>query len=246
MVIVLFVIIHWYSSLFFQSFFHHRYAAHNHFSMSPFWEKVCHVMCFITQGSSYMSAPAYGAMHRLHHAHTDKPEDPHSPHNDPNLFAMLWSTRNNYFSIWRGKTAVDPKFLSGLPRWDAFDKYAHTFPARMMWVALYITVYIVFANAWWQWLLLPVTLMMAAFQGAAVNFWAHKWGYENFRMKNTSKNILPIDLFFVGEAYHNNHHRHPGRPNNAYRWWEFDPTYFVMRVLNRLRIIRIRHLLASA
>jgi stearoyl-CoA desaturase (delta-9 desaturase) len=241
MAIILFVIIHWYSSLFFQSFFHHRYTAHAHFSMSRFWEKVCFIACFITQGSSYISAAAYGAMHRMHHAYTDKPEDPHSPHNDPNLFAMLWSTRNNYRNIWLGKTAVDPKYLKDLPRWDSFDKYAHTFYARFIWVGLYIAFYAVFATAWWHWLFLPVTLLMGAFQGAAVNFWAHKWGYENYHMSNTSKNILPVDILFVGEAYHNNHHRHPGRPNNAVRWFEFDVTYGITRVLDKIGVVRINH-----
>ena len=154
---------------------------------------------------------------------------------------MLWSTRNNYRNIWLGKTAVDPKYLKDLPRWDSFDKYAHTFYARFIWVGLYIAFYAVFATAWWHWLFLPVTLLMGAFQGAAVNFWAHKWGYENYHMSNTSKNILPVDILFVGEAYHNNHHRHPGRPNNAVRWFEFDVTYGITRVLDKIGVVRINH-----
>src|SRR5215467_6483535 len=79
MIILLFFIIHWYSSLFFQSIFHHRYAAHGMYTMSKFWERVFYIGCFITQGSSYISARAYGILHRLHHAHTDEAEDPHSP-----------------------------------------------------------------------------------------------------------------------------------------------------------------------
>lgn len=91
---------------FFQSVFHHRYAAHNLFTMSRFWEKVFYFGCFITQGSSYISAYTYGLMHRLHHAHTDKPEDPHSPHNDPNPFVMMWTTRNNYFNLYIGERSL--------------------------------------------------------------------------------------------------------------------------------------------
>ena len=58
-------------------------------------------------------------------------------------------------------------------------------------------------------------------------------------MNNTSKNILPVDLIFWGEAYHNNHHRHPGRANNAVRWFEVDPGYLSMRLLDKLRIIKM-------
>src|SRR5688500_5776147 len=79
MAIVFLLIIHWYSSLFFQSVFHHRYAAHAMFTMTKGWEKAFYIGCYLTQGSSYISAYAYGIMHRLHHAHTDTIEDPHSP-----------------------------------------------------------------------------------------------------------------------------------------------------------------------
>ncbi len=39
MIIILFFVAHWYLSLFAQTFFHHRYAAHRAFTMSKGWEK---------------------------------------------------------------------------------------------------------------------------------------------------------------------------------------------------------------
>lgn len=202
--------------------------------------------CFITQGSSYISAAAYGMMHRLHHAHTDKEDDPHSPHFEPNPFLLLLKTRNNYHTIYTGFKPVEDKYKCGLPEWEAFDKLAHTWVARACWALIYIAVYIWLATAWWMYLFLPLTLSMGALQGIAVNWWAHKFGYENFRLSNTSKNILPVDLLFVGEAYHNNHHRYPGRPNNASKWFEFDVTYHIMLLMQRLRIIRINYAAARA
>jgi stearoyl-CoA desaturase (delta-9 desaturase) len=240
MVILIFFAIHWYSSLFFQSLFHHRYAAHGMFRMSKFWERVFYIGCFITQGSSYISARAYGIMHRLHHANTDMKGDPHSPANDPNLFAMMWSTRNNYFSIYKGRTDVPEKFTKDLPDWKAFDRIFHNYIFRMLWIAAYVAFYIVFATAWWQYLLLPVTILIGSFQGAAVNYWAHWLGYVNFKQSNTSKNILPIDPIFWGESFHNNHHQFPGRPNNAHRWFEVDMGYLAMKAMDFLGIIKLR------
>lgn len=234
------LVIHWYVSLFFQSFFHHRYAAHGHCSMSKGWEKFFHVMCFITQGSSYISAAAYGMMHRLHHAHTDTEHDPHSPHYSLNAFHMMWITRNNYINIYKGHTDVASKYRKDLPYWDSFDKIVHTWPMRTLWALVYIGVYSQLATQWWHWLFLPLSLSMGSLQGMAVNWWAHRFGYENFKMRNTSKNILPVDLFFVGEAFHNNHHRHPGRPNNAFRWFELDWTYQGMRLMSAMGIIKMR------
>ena len=39
MAILIFLLLHWYLSLFGQTFYLHRYAAHKMFTMSPFWEK---------------------------------------------------------------------------------------------------------------------------------------------------------------------------------------------------------------
>ena len=64
-------IIHWYVSLFSQTFFLHRYSAHKMFLMNKFWEKVFYVLTWIFQGSSYLSPYAYGIMHRYHHAYAD-------------------------------------------------------------------------------------------------------------------------------------------------------------------------------
>lgn len=240
MTILIFFAVHWYVSLFFQSFFMHRYAAHGHFSMSRSWERFFYICSFVTQGSSYISATTYGLMHRMHHAHTDKPEDPHSPHNTPNILHMMWDTRNSYYNLWIGKTEAEEKYMKDLPQWEAFDRIAHNWIARVIWGLLYFSFYWFFATAWWQWLFLPLTLAMGSLHGVAVNWWAHRFGYENFKMNNTSKNILPIDLLFVGEAYHNNHHKHPGRPNNAVRWFEFDVTYFITRGLDKLGVVKLK------
>jgi stearoyl-CoA desaturase (delta-9 desaturase) len=240
MLIVFLLAIHWYTSLFFQSVFHHRYAAHGMFTMSKSWEKAFYVGCFLSQGSSYISAYAYGVLHRLHHAHTDTKEDPHSPGNSSNLLAMMWQTRKAYNDIYFGKIPVDHKYKRGLPRWDAFDKIAHNPVSRMAWCGIYTLVYCLLATEWWMFLLLPLHFGMGAIQGGIVNWLAHVFGYVNFKVNNTSKNIMPVDFIFWGEAYHNNHHKFPSRPNNSARWFEVDFGYVVMKLLDQAGIIKIR------
>ena len=238
MIVLIFFAFHWYTSLFIQSFFHHRYAAHRQFTMSPVWEKFFYVCSFLTQGSSYISPYAYGVMHRLHHMHTDTMHDPHSPVISPGFFTLLWNTRNYYYSTYSGKTSVEDKVKKDIPNWHAFDAVAHNWISRMGWIVGYTLFYVFFATNWWLFLLLPLTVIMASLQGAIVNWWAHKFGYVTYVMKNESKNILPVDLFFMGEAYHNNHHKYPGRLKNAHRWFEIDPTYCFIWCMNKLKIIR--------
>src|SRR5688572_6426862 len=98
--IILFFIAHWYLSLFCQTLFHHRYAAHASITMSKGWERFFFILSFITQGSSYLSVRAYAVMHRMHHAFADTDKDPHSPSFSKNPFDMMWKTWLIYKSIY--------------------------------------------------------------------------------------------------------------------------------------------------
>lgn len=57
---------------------------------------------------------------------------------------------------------------------------------------------------------------------------------------DNSKNTLFVDFMIAGELYQNNHHAHPNSPNFAFRWFELDFTYQVMKVLHLLKIIKIQ------
>jgi stearoyl-CoA desaturase (Delta-9 desaturase) len=57
---------------------------------------------------------------------------------------------------------------------------------------------------------------------------------------DTSRNFLPVDFLMMGESYHNNHHKFGSRANfGGIRWHEIDPTYLVIRLLDKMKIIRI-------
>jgi stearoyl-CoA desaturase (delta-9 desaturase) len=44
----------------------------------------------------------------------------------------------------------------------------------------------------------------------------------------------------MGESYHNNHHKNGSRANfGGVRWHEIDPTYMVIRLLDKLHVIRL-------
>jgi len=239
MFILLFFIAVWYLSLFSQTFFHHRYASHNAFKMTKGWERFFFVFTYITQGSHYMSPRAYAIMHRLHHAYTDTDQDPHSPNFSSSIFSMMWRTRNIYKGIFKGTIHVEDKFLKNLPEWPSFDRWANSALSRVLWAAAYIGFFMYFATSPWQYLLLPVILTMGAFHGAIINWFAHKFGYKNFILKNTSENLFSVDFLMLGESYHNNHHKYPSAINFGVRWHELDPVYPVILLFNWLHIIKI-------
>ena len=239
-VILIFFIAHWYLSLFFQTFFLHRYAAHGAFTMSKTWERIFFVLTWFFQGSNYLSAYGYGIMHRMHHAFADTPEDPHSPKYDESLFKMMWKTKTIYSAITNKKMIVDKRFTENVPEWTAFDKFARSWVSRILWGGVYVAVYVTFATHWWLWLLLPIQFLLSPIHGAIINWFAHKYGYRNFEVGDTSKNFLPLDFLMMGESYHNNHHKYGNRANfGGIRWHEIDPTYLIIRLFNRMGIIQL-------
>ena len=83
-----------------------------------------------------------------------------------------------------------------------------------------------------QWVLGPV-------HGAIVNWCGHKYGYQSFDNGDGSRNTTPVDLVTMGELFQNNHHKYPMSPNFAARWFEIDPTWQVMKLLAKVRMIEI-------
>lgn len=238
--ILIFFAAHWYLSLFSQTFFLHRYAAHGMFTMNKFWEKFFYVLTWVTQGSSYLSPYAYGVMHRLHHAHADTENDPHSPSYSTGLGDMMWKTKNIYNSILRGTYPVEAKYLKNVPKWMFMERIADNWISRVAWGTLYTLYYIHFADAAWEYLLLPIHYLMGPVHGAVINWFAHKFGYVNFKVDDTAKNLLPFDFLMFGESYHNNHHKFGGRANFGVKWFEFDPAYPIILFFNMLGVIHLK------
>ena len=204
-------------------------------------EKVTYVLTWLFQGANYLSPYGFGAMHRMHHAYADTEKDPHSPKYDKTLFAMIWRTKSNFTSINTRKQKMEARFTENLPDWDVFDKMAGSNISRSIWVILYVLFFIKFASTWWLWIFLPVILLMAPIHGAIINWVGHIYGYVNFKNKDTSKNIFPFDFLMMGEGYHNNHHKNSDSANfGGVRWHEIDPTYVIMKVLNKIGVIKFK------
>lgn len=240
-VIIIFFIAHWYLSLFSQSFLQHRYASHGSFTMNKFWERFFYVFAYITQGSSYMSARAYGILHRMHHAYADTEKDPHSPKHFSNLFSMMWHTKNVIKNIMDKRVVAEERFTKNLPDWPLMDKWGRSMTNRIMFAVLYTCFYILFSDHWWLFALVPVHIMMGPIHGSIINWFAHKYGKVSFDMNNTSRNFMPVDVLMLGEDYHNNHHKFPSSANFGFKWYEIDPIYYIMLILEFAGVIKIRN-----
>lgn len=247
MEIIIFFFAHWYLSLFTQSFFYHRYSAHRMFTMNKFWEKVFFLLSYIFQGSSYLSPKAYGIMHRVHHAYPDTEKDVHSPRHSKGLWDMMLKTKDIYNNYLHERIEIEERFKGNVPEWNFIDKLGDQWLSRIFFGLSYCAFYYYFDAQWWMYFtLLPIQFVMGPFHGAIINWFSHKFGYRNFKMYDTSTNLLPFDFLMWGESYHNNHHKRGNNPNfGGVRWHEIDPMYPIILFFNAIRIIRLKEVPAD-
>jgi stearoyl-CoA desaturase (delta-9 desaturase) len=156
---------------------------------------------------------------------------------------MMKHTSKIFTGFVTGKNIPDAKFTRDyLPVWDKLDKFGHNNITRAAFVVCYIAFYVFFAPSMWWYLLLPIHFLMGPTQGAIVNWFGHKLGYRNYKIEDQSKNTTPWGLLLMGELFQNNHHKAKDNANFARRWFEFDATFLIMRLLHALHIIRLKPL----
>jgi stearoyl-CoA desaturase (delta-9 desaturase) len=84
-----------------------------------------------------------------------------------------------------------------------------------------------------SWLVWVVCVRMVAVLHTTwfVNSASHMFGYKNYETKDDSRNLWWVAVIAYGEGWHNNHHAHPRLAQHGHKWWEFDATYQVIRLL---------------
>lgn len=237
--VLVFFVAHWQISVFFQTFFLHRYGAHQQFTMTKGWERFFYLLTYLSQGSSFLSPRGYAILHRMHHAYSDTEKDPHSPLFFKNVFTMMLSTKKRYDAFAYYRETPEPRFDGHTPSWPLLEKLGQNWMARVAWGGLYTLFYLKFATTPWLFLLLPAHFIMGPIHGAIVNWCGHRYGYRNYESKDVSRNTLIFDFLTAGELFQNNHHEFPMSPNFAARRFELDPTYPVIVLLDKLGAIKI-------
>src|SRR5262245_66452422 len=142
MSIVALFVAHWVLSVFIQSGFHHRYAAHRMFTMPRITERVVHFSAWLVQGPSFLPPRAYAILHREHHAFSDTERDPHAPAFFSNVLAMMWKTGERYTAHWKGISCPEARFLGNYPEWPTLEKIASSWTSRIAFGTVVTLVYI--------------------------------------------------------------------------------------------------------
>jgi stearoyl-CoA desaturase (Delta-9 desaturase) len=57
-------------------------------------------------------------------------------------------------------------------------------------------------------------------------------GRRRYATNDNSRNSWLIAIWTLGEGWHNNHHHYMTSANQGWRWWEYDPPYYVLKALS--------------
>jgi stearoyl-CoA desaturase (delta-9 desaturase) len=80
---------------------------------------------------------------------------------------------------------------------------------------------------------------VACYHGTyTINSLCHVWGRRRYKTDDDSRNNLLLAIITLGEGWHNNHHRYPMSARQGFYWWEIDLTYYGLRLLAALGLIR--------
>jgi len=190
-------------------------------------------------GSLAGQGPVIGwvADHRKHHALSDREGDPHSPNDGAWWSHVLWltsarsSTSEFYCRRWAPDLLKEPVLVwvdrLFLPLHLAFGVLVFGLGLWIGGLAMACSLLV------WGVFLRLVYVLHATW---LVNSASHMWGYRNYETRDNSRNLWWVALLTYGEGWHNNHHAFPRLARNRHRWWEFDPTFEVIRVLGMLRL----------
>ena len=180
------------------------------------------------------------ATHRVHHQHSDRDGDPHTPHEGGWWAHMGWILSGRALHHDNALLSRYSPDLARVPFYRWLSKY-HWVPLTVIGSGLMVLGF--WVGGWRLGLslglmgtFLRVTLGLHATW--LVNSATHMWGKRRFSTKDDSRNCWWVALLTGGEGWHNNHHAHPVSAKHGLRWYEFDPNYYGIWILQKLRLAK--------
>ena len=207
----------------------HRLLTHRSLAMP----RVLEYAVALVGGLALQGGPIeWVAQHRAHHANSDRDGDPH----DSNL-GMPWSHIEWLFRTNKDRVAPEDR-----PRWaaDLYKDPFYRFLEKYNLMCTVVLALILFAIGGWSWVVWGVfaRLVFTYHCTWLVNSASHAFGYRTFKTGDRSTNNWWVAILTFGEGWHNNHHAFPFSAKHGMRWFEFDPTYWTIKLMTWLRLAR--------
>lgn len=204
---------------------YHRYFSHRAYRTSrPFQ----FVLAILAMSSSQKGVLWWAGHHRIHHKHSDEEGDVHSVLREGFLWGHVgWILSKKYVETDEKRV----RDLSKYPELVWLDRF-WVVPPVVLGVGLFLV------GGWfalvWGFFVSTVLLWHGTF---TINSLTHMFGSRRYATTDNSRNNALLALITLGEGWHNNHHYYQRSVQQGFFWWEFDPTYYVLRVFSWLGLV---------
>lgn len=209
---------------------YHRLFSHRSYGAHPLIKAF-----FLTFGAATFqrSAMKWCHDHRIHHRYGDEAEDPYSVRH-----GFWWAHCGWIISQGTTEKIPVPQDLES----DALVRFQHRY-----WVAMAVIVSafipaalgLLWGDPWGAILVAgPLRIVLTWHSTFAVNSFAHRFGRQAYSTATSARDSFWVALITLGEGYHNFHHRFQSDYRNGVRWYQYDPTKWLVWSLERLGLVR--------
>jgi stearoyl-CoA desaturase (Delta-9 desaturase) len=220
----------------------HRLLTHRAFQTHRFTRYLLTAL-----GSMAVEGPAidWVADHRKHHTFADEEGDPHSPHagQGAGLAGMvrgLWHAHVGWLFATHGQ-ASSKRFAADLLKDAGMRRLNRAFPLLVL-ASLAIPFLLGLALGGgaltaglsallWGGL---VRIFLVHHITWSINSICHFFGTRRFDVEDRSTNVFWLALPSLGEAWHHNHHAFPRSAFHGLRWWELDPSGWLILAMAKV------------
>ena len=223
---VVLCVVLYFGRMFFITGGYHRYFSHRSYRLNRFWQ---FVLAFGGASAAQKGPLWWASHHRDHHRSSDTPEDVHSP------------TQKGFWWSHVGWILCDKYAATDYDRIKDFAKYPElVFLNKRDWIAPWTLGVASYLIAGWSGLLIGFFLSTVLLWHATftVNSLAHVFGRRRYATTDTSRNSAVIAVMTMGEGWHNNHHYYQASARQGFFWWEWDPTFYVLKAGSWLGIVK--------
>jgi fatty-acid desaturase len=213
----------------------HRLLSHRSFETSNAFKYLLALFGTLALQTGPVSWVAH---HRLHHKKTDQDDDPHTPR-----YSLLWAHLGWTVFVFPEREGVKHRMARDIAK----DRVL-MFLDRYNWVIggwCFLLLFMVgygldgveqgLSLLLWAGCLRMVYAWHSTF---IVNSICHMHGYRTYPTSDGSRNSWLGALLAHGEGWHNNHHAFPRSAGHGHLKFEFDPLYLLLRVLEKIRIVK--------
>jgi len=220
----------------------HRLLTHRAFQTRPWLRYTLAVLGSMSVQGGVID---WVADHRKHHTFTDEEGDPHSPHtgHGPGLRGVLsglWHAHTGWLFETHGQASskrfardlVDDRIMRRINRGFPLIALASLLLPFLIGLALGGGVVLAGLSALlWGGL---VRVFLVHHITWSINSICHFFGSRRFETDDESTNVFWLALPSLGEAWHHNHHAFPTSAFHGLRWYELDPSGWLILGLARI------------